>query len=381
MAALRNQSEHRLEGILEKAGLLQELTDREAAFLLGLQSRDDLDKLFRTARSLRERFFGNKIFLYGFIYLSTWCRNNCTFCYYRKSNSKSVRYRKTAEEVLDAAARLAASGVHLIDLTLGEDPYFHNRKEGFQPLIALVHQVKKRTGLPVMISPGVVPGRILQDFAAAGADWYACYQETHNERLFAELRLEQSYQQRLASKEEALRCGLLVEEGILTGVGDTESDIMLSLQGMRQLQAQQVRVMSFVPQEGTPLAGRKTPARIRELKIIAVMRLLFPDRLIPASLDVDGVAGLRDRINAGANVVTSIIPPLMGLAGVAQCKRDIDEGNRTVAGVLPFLEEMGLTAATAEEYLSWVEKEKAKLIRLHGTCLSGSNPFSEISHQ
>lgn len=359
--AVRNPANHHLEHILEKACILQDLTDQEVACLLGVHRRDDLDKLFKAARTLRERFFGKKFFLYGFIYFSTWCRNDCTFCYYRKSNSESMRYRKTTEEVLDAATRLAASGVHLIDLTLGEDPHFHNREHGFQPLVDLVHRVKERTGLPIMISPGVVPGHVLQDLAAAGADWYACYQETHNKRLFEKLRLKQSYERRFASKEEAIRCGLLVEEGILAGVGETAGDIILSLQGMRRLKAQQVRVMSFVPQQGTPLAGRQTPSRLWELKIIAVMRILFPDRLIPASLDVDGIAGLRERINAGANVITSIIPPLMGLAGVAQCKRDIDEGNRTVPGVLPFLEDMGLAAATAEEYRNWVDGEKAKL--------------------
>ncbi|WP_347488174.1 hypothetical protein [Desulfoscipio sp. XC116] len=30
---------------------------------------------------VREKHFSNQIFLYGFIYFSTWCRNNnCSFC-------------------------------------------------------------------------------------------------------------------------------------------------------------------------------------------------------------------------------------------------------------------------------------------------------------
>jgi len=98
-----------------------------------------------------------------------------------------------------------------------------------------------------------------------------------------------------------------------------------------------------------------------ELKIIAVLRLLFPDRLIPASLDVDGITGLRSRIEAGANVVTSIIPPSLGLAGVAQSKKDIDAGFRTVQGVLPELDRMGLRAASREDYAAWVLAERGKL--------------------
>jgi methylornithine synthase len=99
----------------------------------------------------------------------------------------------------------------------------------------------------------------------------------------------------------------------------------------------------------------------REMLISAVMRLLFPDRLIPASLDVDGLAGLKQRLDAGANVVTSIVPPGEGLAGVAQHTLDIDEGRRTISSVLKVLETCGLRTATVEEYLAWIRLRQEAL--------------------
>lgn len=350
-----------IDDILRKASKLEPLTSSEVDTLLHLSAQNDLHHLFQTACTLRDRYFGKKIFLYGFVYFSTWCRNDCSFCFYRRSNRESYRYRKSRTEVLDAARGLAKSGIHLIDLTSGEDPRLYGEEHGFGDLVDLVKEVKNQTGLPVMVSPGVVPRDVLEALAVAGADWYACYQETHNRELFEQLRLDQSYEMRYTSKEDALNCGLLVEEGLLAGVGESISDLVLSLQRMGELGAQQVRVMSFVPQRGTPMEDWSTPARLKELKIIAVLRLLFPDRLIPASLDVDGLAGLKARLNAGANVVTSIIPPCLGLAGVAQSKRDIDDGCRTVQGVVPVLEELGLQAATAEEYAAWVRAEREKL--------------------
>lgn len=350
-----------IDDILQKASESIPLTGREVDALLNLTDQNDLQNLFQTACDLRERYFGNKIFLYGFVYFSTWCRNDCSFCFYRRSNRESYRYRKSRAEVLDAARGLADSGIHLIDLTSGEDPALYGKNNGFRDLIDLVKEVKSQTGLPVMVSPGVVPRDVLDALAAAGADWYACYQETHNRELFAQLRLDQSYEVRYTSKKDALDCGLLVEEGLLAGVGESASDLVFSLRRMSELGAQQVRVMSFVPQRGTPMANWSTPVRQKELTIIAVLRLLFPDRLIPASLDVDGLAGLKARLNAGANVVTSIIPPRLGLAGVAQSKRDIDDGCRTVHGVVPVLEELGLQAATAEGYAAWVCAERKKL--------------------
>jgi len=45
-------------------------------------------------------------------------------------------------------------------------------------------------------------------------------------------------------------------------------------------------------------------------------------------LDVDGLAGLKQRLEAGANVVTTIVPPGRGLAGVVRHSLDIEDGKR-----------------------------------------------------
>jgi methylornithine synthase len=97
------------------------------------------------------------------------------------------------------------------------------------------------------------------------------------------------------------------------------------------------------------------------VKIIAVMRLLFPDRLIPASLDVGGLAGLRERLDAGANVITSLVPPGKGLAGVAQSSLDIDNARRTGSSVEPVLQECGLSSATGGEYRDWIDSRTERI--------------------
>ncbi|WP_370809486.1 hypothetical protein [Bilophila wadsworthia] len=73
----------------------------------------------------------------------------------RRSNSSLERYRKPLGEMLEAAGRLAADGVHLLDLTLGEDPYYVE-PAGFHRLLELVSALKETTGLPIMVSPGVL---------------------------------------------------------------------------------------------------------------------------------------------------------------------------------------------------------------------------------
>ena len=312
-----------------------------------------LTALFSAARKVREREQGNKIFAYGFVYFTTYCRNNCNFCYYRKENHIE-RYRKTREEVLATSKALIDSGVNLIDLTMGDDPKYH--AEEFASVCDILKTIKEEYDTPVMISPGVVSNQVIDNFAEAGADFYALYQETHNRELFERLRVDQSYDERMHAKLYAKEKGMYIEEGLLAGVGENEADIARSLKLMGEIGARQVRVMSFIPQEGSPMEGCRTPDRMEELKVIALMRLLYPNALIPASLDVDGIKGLKDRINAGANLITSIIPPRSGFMGVAHNTMDVDEGGRTVDEAAAILDEMGLRIATVEEYKEFLKK-------------------------
>ena len=351
---------YNLNAILEKADQEEHLDKGEIVFLLGLRQPSQIDTVFEATRELRFRHFGDNVFLYGFIYISTFCRNQCNFCYYRNSNALPVRYRREASDIIEAAQSLAESGVHLIDLTLGEDPqYFQD--QGFEPFSQLVKAIGQTTDLPLMVSPGVVPADVLSGIARAGVSWYACYQETHNQDLFKRLRPGQNYAARLENKELAGKLGLLTEEGLLCGVGESANDIADSIEAMRLLAVSQMRAMTFVPQNGTPMQSWKRPDPLRELLTIAVLRLAFPDRLIPATLDVAGLSGLQSRLDAGANVVTSLVPPGFGLAGVAQNSLDIADAGRTTARILPELEKLGMQSASNEDYLIWVENRRRQI--------------------
>jgi len=336
-----------LKNVLSKVSNKEVIKKEEVLQLLSPKTKEDLEALFLAARLTRKEIFKDKVFLYGFVYFSTFCRNDCNFCYYRKSNAID-RYRKTPDEIVEVAKKLADSGVHLIDLTMGEDMQYH--KEDFESILEVTKRTKKETGLPVMISPGLIRHELIEKFAELGTEWYALYQETHNRQLFSGLRINQSYDERMAAKLYAKEKGMLIEEGLMVGVGESLEDIGDSLLEMGKEGAKQIRVMSFVPQKGIPMEHQVVPSRDLEYTVIAAMRILYPESLIPASLDVDGISGLRARMDAGANVITSIIPPMEGLMGVAQNVKDVDDGGRSVAEVLAILKDMGLKSATQKEY-------------------------------
>jgi len=326
--------------------------------LLSVSRKDEISRLFSAASAVRDKVFGNKVFIYGFVYFSTYCRNNCTFCYYRRTNNLQPRYRKTKEEVLTLSGSLKDAGINLVDLTMGEDPLMC--AGGYGELFEIIRGVRNEVGIPIMVSPGAVPENSFEKFRDAGADWFACYQETYNRELFSKLRSEQDFDTRMNQKIWAKKVGILSEDGIMVGLGETLEDRADSILKMGSSGCEQMRAMTFVPQKGTPMEYVRTAGPTDELIAIAVMRILFPERLIPASLDVEGIAGLKSRLDAGANVITSIVPPHEDLAGVAQHELDIDNGNRSVAHVLHMLDGMGKKAASNTEYETFLKKLKAK---------------------
>ena len=347
-------------GLTDKAVEGHRLNVDEVTQLMSVSDRDDLDILYSAARKVRDKQFGSKVFIYGFVYFSTYCKNNCAFCYYRRTNDLP-RYRKTTEEVLTLSTSLQDAGVNLVDLTMGEDPWMY--ANDYMELINLVQNVRDTVDIGIMVSPGAVPREVFPKLRDAGADWFACYQETYNKNLFCKLRLEQDYDNRINQRMWAHESGILTEDGMLVGLGETPRDRAEAAIKMGDMGCEQVRAMTFVPQSGTPMQNLVPMDSTDELKVIAVMRLMFPDRLIPASLDVEGIAGLKTRIDAGANVITSIIPPHQELAGVAQHELNIEDGHRSVDYVMEMLDNMGRHVASKSDYSSFLSEHKARIRR------------------
>jgi len=348
-----------VEGVLQEAVEGKRLDLEETISLLSVRDPSTLEDLFCAAREVKEKNFGSSVFCYGFVYFSTHCRNDCSFCYYKRSNTDIARYRKTDEEIVALSSDLEDSGVHLVDLTMGEDPVIH-RENGYHRLVEVVQKVNDSVDVPLMVSPGVMPQGSFRDLEQAGADWFACYQETHNRGLFRRLRPHQDYDERFSQKKWAMGSGMLAEEGIMIGVGESIEDRAWSIQTMRDLGVHQVRAMTYIPQQCGRTYG-STSTMLDELVTLAVMRLVHPDRLIPASLDIEGLNGLRPRLEAGANVITSIIPPNKGLAGVAQHELDIECGGRTVDQVSEVLDDLGVRMAPSCAYKDLIEDWKRSI--------------------
>lgn len=335
-----------LENYAEQIIAGSEVSDEKLREMLQISDPDEMEKLHYVARHIRDNFFGNKVFMYSFVYFSTHCKNNCAFCYYNRENEID-RYRLTLEDIKKICQVLKTEEIHMVDLTMGEDPFFHNEPER---LVELVRTVKEEVGKPIMVSPGVVDNETLGLLKDSGANFLALYQETYDKELYGKLRVEQSFEERINSRNHAKRIGYCVEDGILTAVEPDIESTLISLRGLGTSNPDMVRVMTFLPQKGTPLEGKGVEGSEAELKMISILRLMYPNLLIPASLDLEGIDGMVHRLNSGANVVTSIISSNSALEGVVNYDREHAERDRDVKSVIARLKSMGMEPARQSDF-------------------------------
>ena len=96
-----------------------DLTARE--YLTLFRSREEIrGYAAERAVSVRKKYYGSKVYLRALIEFSNYCRNNCFYCGIRAGNSKAVRYRLSADEILSCAEEGYTLGFRTFVLQGGE---------------------------------------------------------------------------------------------------------------------------------------------------------------------------------------------------------------------------------------------------------------------
>jgi methylornithine synthase len=217
MKAPANRStHHKLQSLLSNVKRRKRLEDEDIRFLLGLEDRNLIGRVFEAALNLRREHFGDSIFLYGFIYFSTFCSNDCIVLSVPQIQPALHRFRKLPGEILATAVRLLKK--ESISLTSnGEDPQVLKSDGGRWISGRITRAVKPQLSAQRFRRAGVAD--LLNQLAHAGADWYACYQETHTQSLFARLRLAVSFNAGRLNYQRVSKG--FIEEGSFSGRRDS----------------------------------------------------------------------------------------------------------------------------------------------------------------
>ncbi len=284
------------------------LSSLDIDYLLTTSDPTAVDNLFAEAAALRDRVYGRTIFLRGLIEISNHCRNNCLYCGIRR-DVKTQRYRLSKEQILDCCQTGHNLGFRTFVLQGGEDAWFTD-----EVLCDIVADIKHRfPDCAVTLSLGERGRDSFRRLREAGADRYLLRHETADASHYALLHpAEMSFEHRMQCLYDLRDLGYQVGTGFMVGSPfQTLDTLKKDLAFIAEFHPDMVGIGPFIPADGTPFANRPAGSIDLTLRLLAILRLLLPDVLLPATTALGTLhpSGRERAIAAGANVIMPNLSP------------------------------------------------------------------------
>lgn len=263
------------------------------------------------ADEVRRKYYGNRVFVRGLIEISNICKNDCYYCGIRKSNRNISRYRLTEEEIYSCCETGYNLGFRTFVLQGGEDLYFSDIV-----LCRIVNNIKnKYPDCAVTLSMGERSYESYKNLKSAGADRYLLRHETADNTHYSKLHpAGMSLENRKKCLYNLKSLGYQTGTGFMVGSPyQTVENIISDLRFMQEIQPEMIGIGVFIPHHDTPFRDYPHGSAELNIKLISIIRLMFPKALIPATTALGTVSpdGRERGIQAGCNVVMPNLSPLM----------------------------------------------------------------------
>ncbi len=294
--------------LIEKLNNTHILNKNEALQLIK-QGAHHKNLLFALAQQAAQKSFGRQIFVRGLIEFTNYCKNDCYYCGIRRSNKNAARYRLTQEEILECCRAGYGLGFRTFVLQGGED-YFYSDDN----IAAIVRAIKaQHPDCAVTLSIGERSRETYALWKQAGADRYLLRHETADCAHYAKLHpAELSSQNRQNCLYTLKELGYQAGAGFMVGSPyQTAENLADDLMFLQRLRPQMIGIGPFIPHHDTPFKDEPAGSVELTLVLLAVLRLLFPHVLLPATTALGTLApgGRLLGIKAGANVIMPNLSP------------------------------------------------------------------------
>ncbi len=287
----------------------RDLPDEELLDLIANPAPELAEELAERAGAVRERIYGNAVYLRGLIEFTNYCENNCFYCGIRRGNQNIERYRLTEERILSCTDRGYALGFRTFVLQGGEDPGFPDER-----LCELVRTIRERhSDCAVTLSVGERERESYEAFYRAGAERYLLRHETACPAHYRKLHPESmSAEHRYNCLKILKNIGFQVGAGMMIGSPyQTPEDILKDLRFLQDLEPHMVGIGPFIPHKDTPFHDRPAGGLELTLRLLSILRLMMPKLLLPATTALGTIhpTGREMGLRAGANVIMPNLSP------------------------------------------------------------------------
>ncbi len=275
--------------------------------LLTLQDPQEVAYLHSTARSIRNRYCGERLALRALIEISSICKNSCLYCGLNRYNKKASRYAMSEQEILQCVKLAVDQGFNTVVLQSGEDG------RSTQSIAQIISTIKQNFPIAITLSLGERPYEDYRAWKLAGADRYLLRVESTDEKLYESMHRDRTLSSRLKCLENLRLLGYQVGSGIMIGFpGQTISTVAHDIKFFYEQQFDMIGIGPFIPHPQTPLATSATGDLRLTLNALAVIRITTKYPWLPATTALGSLnRDYRiDGLNAGANVIMPNFTPL-----------------------------------------------------------------------
>ncbi|MGF7059425.1 [FeFe] hydrogenase H-cluster radical SAM maturase HydE [Brassicibacter mesophilus] len=298
-----------MKDLIDKLYRENYLNEIELLYLLDNMKENDKDYLISKAHEVRIKSYGDKVYMRGLIEFTNYCKNNCVYCGIRASNNDADRYRLTVDEIISACTEGDRLGYKTFVLQGGEDSFFTDDK-----IVEIISEIKKRFPLSaITLSIGEKSYDSYKKYFDAGADRYLLRHETASEELYRKLHPNMSFENRKKCLTDLKKIGYQVGAGFMVGLpGQSNNDYVKDLLFLKELEPHMIGIGPFIPHKDTPLAKEASGTIDTTTTMLAIVRLLLSEVLLPATTALGSLdsTGREKGLKAGANVVMPNLTPM-----------------------------------------------------------------------
>ncbi len=254
------------------------LTRDEALAVLASEDEELLD-LLAAAFAVRRHHFGREVQLYFLMNAKSGiCAEDCGYCSQSKvSEAKIPKYNILSREKLLDGARVAVErGAKTYCIVISaRGP----SEREMQAVTTIVPEIKSQYNLDICACLGLLTLEQARELKACGVD-----RVNHNlntsDAFYGEICTTHSYQDRVGTLRNVRAAGMEMCSGGIIGMGERAEDVVDMALELRELGAESIPVNFLNPIEGTPLEGVRQLDPRYCLKVLAMFRLVCPDREI-----------------------------------------------------------------------------------------------------
>lgn len=218
-----------LQKIVSKAACFEGLRHREAITLLECEDKEILSEIYKLAKEIKQKFYGNRIVMFAPLYLSNYCVNSCLYCPYHAKNKNIPRKKLQGESLENEVIALQDMGHKRLAIEAGEHPTL-NPIEYILDCINTIYSINHKNGAIRRVNVNIAATSVenYKKLKDAKIGTYILFQETYHKENYQRLHPhgpKSDYAYHTEAMDRAMTAGIDdVGIGVLFGLDNYKYD-------------------------------------------------------------------------------------------------------------------------------------------------------------